>query len=65
MVNGRISDLKKGIRIAKKLKFRKRLTLDEFRVLKREGLIKGKPGQLSKTQRGKEFIRRIDRLGFI
>ena len=63
---GRISDLKSGIRIAKKLKFEKPLTLAEAKFLKKEGLIKRtKSGLPTKTKKGREFIKRIDRLGFI
>lgn len=62
---GKVSDLKQGIRLAKKLKFRKPLTIDEFNTLRKEGFIKGRPRKISRTKKGTAFIGRIDRLGFI
>ncbi len=63
---GRVSELKRGVRLAKKLKFEKPLTLSEAKFFKKEGLIKkSKKGLPVKTKKGREFVKRIDRLGFI
>lgn len=64
----RASDLKKGIRIARKLDSRKPLTIAELRVLKSRGLIKKstKKGiRIERTKEGDKFVRRIKALGLI
>lgn len=57
--------LKQSIRVIKKLDKKKPLTVAEFQILKKRGLIKGKPGALSKTAKGKEFVRVVKKLGFL
>ena len=61
----RASDLKQGVRFAKKLKFKKSFTISEFKVAKKRGLIKGKPGEISLTKKGSDFVKTIERFGFI